>query len=90
MNKPLGTNNYQGKRIYDMCKNKVEDEQNFILESKLNEIFVKIYLVTQNNFQLRNETEKTKYFFETAGESTLQKFAKFVSNYENRKYSNKA
>ena len=82
------------KRICDICKGKVEDEQHFILECALNENLRQDLLskLEIKHIQLWNETEKIKYFFETASESDLQKFAKFVSNSfeKHRKYSNKA
>ena len=95
MNIPLGMDNYQEKkRICDICKDKVADEQHFILECKLNEnlrqdLFSNLEI---KHIQPWNETEKIKCFFETASESDLQKFAKFVSNSfeKQRKYSNKA
>ena len=63
-------------------------------ECKLNEnlrqdLFSKLEI---KHIHLWNETEKIKYFFETATESDLQTLAKFVSNSfeKHRKYLNKA
>ena len=95
MNIPPGMNNCQEKK--EFVVDKVEDEQHFIITGmKLNEnlrqdLFSNLELKLKH-IQLWNETEKVKYFFETASESDLQKFAKFVSNSfeKHRKYSNKA
>ena len=52
------------KRICHTCKDKVEDEQHFILECKLNgnlsqDLFSNLEI---KHIQLWNETEKIKYF----------------------------
>ena len=72
----------------------MEDEQHFILKCKLNENLRQGLLskLQTKHIQSWNETEKLNYFFETASEPDLEKFAKFVSNSfeKHGKYSNKA
>ena len=61
MNIPVSMNNYRKKkRICDVCKDKVEDEQHFILECKLNKNLRQDLFSNLNikHIQLWNETEK--------------------------------
>ena len=57
--------------ILYICKDKVEDEQHFILECKLNENLCQDLFSEPEikHIQLWNETEKIRYFLETTSES---------------------
>ena len=82
------------KRTCDTCKNKVEDERNFLLECPLNEeignkFFQELYKIMTEDIQLWSNTDKIKYLFSTTYKSVIKCFAKFVfdSFEKHRKHS---